>query len=146
MLFLDLNIRKKVHQMDYNTENLVISCGNILSKSYSEYTRMFGKLIDTVELKENLLVEIELDTNDVLDEADMIQFHQCLVGLFTAKILTEDRRNTEDRLSVDRDLAKINAVVLRKLINYKTKINCFNLVLKCGKQIMDTTGGYYVCA
>lgn len=144
MLFLDLNIRKKVHQMDYNTENLVISCGNILSKSYSEYTRMFGKIIDTVELKENLLVEIELQTDDKLDESDMIQFHQCCVGLFAARILTDDRRNSEDRLSVDKDLAKINAIVLRKLVNYKTKVNCFNLVLKCGKQVMDTTGGYYV--
>ena len=85
MLFLDLNIRKKVHQMEYPREELIISCEHILENS-----------------------------------------------------------NEEPRLGVNTELAYVHAIVLKKLINYKTKVNCFNLVLHCGNQVMDMTGGYYV--
>lgn len=144
MLFLDLNIRKKVHQMEYPREELTISCEHILEKSYSEYSRMFEIAISGVELKEGMLLNIELQTSDLLNEADMIQFHQCLVSLFASRILEEELRNEEPRLSVDTGLAYVHAIVLKKLINYKTKVNCFNLVLRCGNQVMDMTGGYYV--
>lgn len=144
MLFLDLNIRKKVHQMEYPREELIISCEHILEKSYSEYSRMFEIAIGSVELKEGMLLDIKLQTSDLLNEADMIQFHQCLVSLFASRILETEPRNEELRLSVNTELAYVHAIVLKKLINYKTKVNCFNLVLHCGNQVMDMTGGYYV--
>ena len=144
MLFLDLNIRKKVHCMDYTTQDLTISCEHILDKSYAEYSRMFEKAVDSIELSENMLFNIDLQTSDLLNEADMIQFHQSLVSLFASRILENEPRNEEDRLSVDDNLAYIHAIILRKLINHKTKINCFNVVLHCGNRVMDMTGGYYV--
>lgn len=144
MLFLDLNIRKKVHQMEYPQEELIISCEHILEKSYSEYSRMFEKAIGSIDLKEGMLLNVELQTSDLLNEADMIQFHQCLVSLFASRIVEQELRNEEPRLSVDTELAYVHAIVLKKLINYKTKVNCFNLVLRCDDQVMDMTGGYYV--
>lgn len=146
MLFLDLNIRKKVHVMDYQPQDLIISCENILDKSYSEYTRMFEKAINSVDLRENMLLNIELDTEDKLEETDLIQFHQCLVSLFASRIAEKELRGDEARLSVDSSLAYVSNIVLKRLINFKTKINCFNLVLKCKNMVMDMTGGYYVNA
>lgn len=146
MLFLDLNMRKKVHQMDYKTENLVISCENLLDKSYTEYSRMFEVAIGSIEIAENLLINVELQTSDKLTESDIVQFHQCLVGCLARRILTNEKRDAEPRLTVDAGLAYVHPVILRKLINQKTLINCFNLVVRYGNHIMDTTGGYYVSA
>ena len=144
MLFLDLNMRKKVHVMDYETEELTISCENILDKSYAEYTRMFETAINRIDLRDKILLDVELVTDDKLEEADLIQFHQCLVSLFASRIAEKELRGDEARLSVDNGLAYVHNVILKKMINFKTKIDCFNLVLRCGNMVMDMTGGYYV--
>lgn len=144
MLFLDLNVRKKTHLMDYNTEEIVVSCEHILEKSYAEYTRMFEKVINSLELKDNTLYDIELQTSDKLEEADLMQFHQCLIGLLVSRIAEKEPRNTEERLAVEQNWVYVNNIALRKLVNFKTKINCFNLVLRCKGKVIDMTGGYYV--
>ena len=105
---------------------------------------MFETAINRIDLRDKMLLDIELVTDDKLEEADLIQFHQCLVSLFASRIAEKELRGDEARLSVDNDLAYVHNVILKKMINFKTKIDCFNLVLRCGNMVMDMTGGYYV--
>lgn len=144
MLFLDLNARKKVHFMDYTTEEISLSCPHILEKSYVEYTRVFEKVIDAASLTDPMVLVVDLHTEDVLEEADLMQFHQCLVSLFASKIVLPTARDEEMRLSAKIDGLYVHDIVLNKLINYDTQIDSFNVVLKCGNRVMDMTGGYYV--
>lgn len=144
MLFLDLNTRKKVHWMDYTTEEISLSCPHILEKSYMEYSKMFETVVDAASLVDPMLFVVDLHTEDKLDEADLMQFHQCLVSLFASKIVLPTARNEEKRLSAKIDGLYVHEMVLNKMINYTTRIDNFNIVLKCGDKVIDMTGGYYV--
>ena len=101
MLLLDLNIRNKadIAEEKITTIPVVINCEHILEKTYIEYTRMFEAILENITICENMVLDVKLETKDLLDKEDIKQYHQNLVNAFCNLILTSDRRFKNDVLS-----------------------------------------------
>lgn len=149
MLLLDLNIRNKadIAEEKITTIPAVINCEHILEKTYIEYTRMFEAILENITICENMVLDVKLETKDLLDKEDVKQYHQNLVNAFCNLILTSDRRfkNDDDIIIPKVDNLAMGLVLLRKLSLYITKINCFNIRLRYKNLVMDMIEGYYEC-
>lgn len=101
---------------------------------YSVLRKNFEQYIDEYTITKPVLFQINVQSAAKLDEYDIKTLVEMILSSFNVLLVEKERRNREYRfgLTYIPEFSKIRDTQLHimKMINYKTKVDTFNLVIK----------------
>lgn len=136
MFFIDLNKLKIIEDDDYSvvSKKIEINSDDSTIIIASKAREVCNKLLDKNKKSNNksTVFNITIDI-DKIEKEDFITIVNVFNAVFFEKIVIHKGRERERRLDIPENLSFIHtsAGLLKKAINNQTKINKFNLIIKC---------------
>ena len=114
--------------------------------NFSKYFFVVEHAIEEVtkgELKENTYFKFNIcgDVVKNFDDEEVWRFFTLIGDRLVYKLCTTVPRFEEQRLRVENDFVALNYLALKKIMNYKSKINCFNFEVRVADFEVEMVGG-----
>jgi hypothetical protein len=140
------NVVRSLPHGNVTTITSTVELAEEVLNSMSGYMQAVDYLVESAmdrDLVENTYFNFELygDATNNFDEEDVWQFFTLIGAKLVDKLCLDELRFEEPRLRVNNDFVALNYLALKKIMNYKSKINCFNFRVRVAGFEVEMVGG-----
>lgn len=108
---------------------------------YSIMRKNFEEYIDDYTITKPVLFQVNVETAEKIDEYDIKSVVDMILGSFNVLFIEKERRKRDYRFGLtyipEFSQIKDTQLHIMKMVNYKTKVDTFNLVIKFEAQGTD---------